>query len=252
MISDSAVYYNRKKQIFVVTYVDDFLLIGPSSSDIQALKARLARAYAIEDRGPADYFLGVQIRRDRSKGILSLSQTQYIEEALDYFNLSNPRTIQVPLQASLLTKPSTKEAPNNAYPPEYLSKTETQQYQSIVGTVMYLMTQTRLDITFTVQWLSRALQKPTKAHQKAVFNLLRYLSTTRLKSIQYSRQGQYEPIGYCDSDFAGDRTTAKSTFGYLVKVAGGPVSWKSKRASIISLSTLEAEYTALIEATREI
>ena len=151
LISDSAVYYNRKKQIFVVTYVDDFLLIGPSSSDIQALKARLARAYAIEDRGPADYFLGVQIRRDRSKGILSLSQTQYIEEALDYFNLSNPRTIQVPLQASLLTEPSTKEAPNNAYPPEYLSKTETQQYQSIVGTVMYLMTQTRPDITFTVQ-----------------------------------------------------------------------------------------------------
>jgi len=59
------------------------------------------------------------------------------------------------------------------------------------------------------------------------------------------------PIGYTNSDFAGYRVTARSTFGYLFTVAGGPVSWKSKRSTTIALSTLKAEFTGLIEGNRE-
>ena len=59
------------------------------------------------------------------------------------------------------------------------------------------------------------------------------------------------PIGYSDSDFAGDKITSKLTFGYLFIVANGPVSWKSKRGSIIALSTLEAETDAFKEAICE-
>ena len=59
------------------------------------------------------------------------------------------------------------------------------------------------------------------------------------------------PLGFSDSDFASDKITSKSIYGYLFIVAGGPVSWKSKRSSIIALSTMEAELDALTEVIRE-
>ena len=59
------------------------------------------------------------------------------------------------------------------------------------------------------------------------------------------------PLGFSDSDFASDKVTSKSTYGYLFTMAGGPVSWKSKRSSTIALSIMETESDALTEAIRE-
>ena len=59
------------------------------------------------------------------------------------------------------------------------------------------------------------------------------------------------PLGFSDSDFASDKVISKSIYGYLFIVAGGLVSWKSKRSSIIALLTMEAELDALTEVIRE-
>ncbi|KAK2072779.1 hypothetical protein P8C59_007114 [Phyllachora maydis] len=60
------------------------------------------------------------------------------------------------------------------------------------------------------------------------------------------------PIGLSDSDFAGDKATSKSTYSYLYKLASRPISWKTKRATTIALSTLEAETDGLKEAICEV
>ncbi|KAK2068452.1 hypothetical protein P8C59_003088 [Phyllachora maydis] len=60
------------------------------------------------------------------------------------------------------------------------------------------------------------------------------------------------PIDFSDSDFTGDKATSKSTYGYLYKLAGRPISWKTKRATTISLSTLEAKLDRLTEAIHEV
>ena len=52
-------------------------------------------------------------------------------------------------------------------------------------------------------------------------------------------------MGYSDADWGGDREDRKSTSGYLFQVAGGPVSWRSKKQDSVALSTAEAEYMAL-------
>ena len=65
LASDSAVYVNLKKRTFIITFVDDCLMIGPDKHYISALKAGVGETYVIEDRGPASYFLGVEIVRDR-------------------------------------------------------------------------------------------------------------------------------------------------------------------------------------------
>ena len=56
---------------------------------------------------------------------------------------------------------------------------------------------------------------------------------------------------YTDSDYAGDRHTYKSTSGYVSFLAGGPISWQSKRQSVVAQSSTEAEYIAMSELAKE-
>lgn len=267
LVSDSAIFYNPKARIFVITYVDDCLLIGPNYDLIQAYKRRFNKVFAIEDRGPASFFLGVQIERDRQNRLLYIHQSQYIEEAIRHFGLENSRLLQIPLQPGVIAFKAKEGSP--------IKKADHKLYQKLVGTVMYLMVQTRPDIAFTVQWLSRAMAKPTIVHLNAAKGLLRFLNNYKKLVICYGQkevvntttivpskgllvsrpsvktEGALKLIGFSDSDYAGDKKTSLSTYGYLFKLAGGPVSWKSKRASTITLSTVEAESDAFVEAIRE-
>ena len=61
-----------------------------------------------------------------------------------------------------------------------------------------------------------------------------------------------QPTGFYDTDFIGDLQSSKSTFGYLFKLTGGAINWKSKKASTITLSTLKAETDALTKGIREV
>ena len=118
---------------------------------------------------------------------------------------------------------------------------------------MYNMVMTRPDINYLLGFLSRALQSPTEAYLKAIKRLISYLYGS-LYGIHYSASPDHSitPVVYSDSNFAAYKLTVRSTYGYVVMVAGGPVAWKSKRASSVVLSTLEAEFVGLIEANREI
>ena len=67
--------------------------------------------------------------------------------------------------------------------------------------------------------------------------------------LTYKRSDHLEVIGYTDSDFAGCVDTRKSTFGYVYLLAGGAISWKSAKQTVIVASTMEAEFVACLEAT---
>ena len=95
-------YINPKKRLFVITFVDNYIIISPNKKNIKALKAQLGLKYAIEDRGPAFYFLDVEILRDRANRLLYLSQRNYISEVLKHFDFNNFKSIKVPLQPGLI------------------------------------------------------------------------------------------------------------------------------------------------------
>ncbi len=87
-------------------------------------------------------------------------------------------------------------------------------------------------------------------HLNAGKNLLKFLDSIKELAICYSCKGLtngLQFIRYCDSDFAGDRESFRSIYSYMFKFTGGPISWKSKRASIIALSTLKVETDVLTE-----
>ena len=69
--------------------------------------------------------------------------------------------------------------------------------------------------------------------------------------IRYKGEASLSPIGYVDSDYAGCKDTRRSTEGNIFIVAGGPVSWESKRQETVALSTVESKYMAFTHATAQ-
>eukprot|EP00253_Pinus_taeda_P015592 PITA_15592 len=68
-----------------------------------------------------------------------------------------------------------------------------------------------------------------------------------------SKEAQKHPllVGFTDSDWAGDPDHQKSTAGYVFTLGSGPITWACKKQSVISLSSVEAEYRGVIEASKE-
>ena len=90
-------YINPKKRLFIITFVDNCIIIGLNKKNIRALKAQLGLKYIIKDRGPASYFLGVEILRDRANRLLYLNQRNYISQVLKHFDFNDFKSIKVPL-----------------------------------------------------------------------------------------------------------------------------------------------------------
>ena len=147
-------YINPKERLFVITFVNDYIIIGLNKKNIKALKTQLGLKYAIEDRGPAFYFLSVEILRDKANRLLYLSQSNYISEVLKHFNFDNSKSIEMPLQPGLIKDVNNEFTALKGVPVE---KSDLKLYQRIIGCCMYAMTQTRPDIAFAMQFLSRSL-----------------------------------------------------------------------------------------------
>ena len=126
-----------------------------------------------------------------------------------------------------------------------------QQFQSLIGCLMYLSVSTRPDITYSISTLAKFTSNPNQQHWTGLKRVLRYLKGTVHYGIVYSKQSSKECVGYSDADWAGDLDDRKSTSGYLFQISGGAVTWKSKKQPCVALSTAEAEYMALSCAAQE-
>jgi hypothetical protein len=66
--------------------------------------------------------------------------------------------------------------------------------------------------------------------------------------LTFRKTDNLEVIDYSDSDFSGCVDGKKSTLGYIFMLAGGSISWKSAKQSIIASCTMQAEFVACYEA----
>ncbi|KAK2068883.1 hypothetical protein P8C59_003499 [Phyllachora maydis] len=213
---DLGVFYNAETCHFIVTYVDDCLFIGPNIGYITDLKKRLNKVYAIEDLGPAAYFLGWL---SRSLNRPTKSHLNAAKNLFKYLNSTKDYSICFSCNGNTVADLGPK-----------LSNSSN--------------TTTKLSRDFH----SKEGPRPLTTTSTTIVDSRNSKGSSRTSIINSS----LVPIGFSDSDFAGDKATSKSTYGYLYKLAGGPISWKTKRATTIALSTLEAETDGLIEAIREV
>src|SRR5436190_9412193 len=194
--------------------------------------------------GEAAYVIGIEIFRDRSQGLLGLSQKGYINRVLERFNMQSCSVTDAPIVKG--DKFSESQCPRNNLEMESMKNIP---YASAVGSLMYAQTCTRPDISFAVGMLDRYQSNPGMEHWRAAKKVMRYLQGTQDYMHTYRRSDQFEVIGYSDADFAGCVDSRKSTSGFVFLLAGGAISWKSVKQSITASSTMEAEFVACFEAT---
>ena len=86
---DDCIYhkFSRSKHIYLVLYVDDILLATNDIDMLHETKRFLSKKFEMKDLGDASFVLGIQIHRDRYRGILGLSQKSYIEKNLKRFGM---------------------------------------------------------------------------------------------------------------------------------------------------------------------
>ncbi|CAF3360411.1 unnamed protein product [Rotaria socialis] len=125
-------------------------------------------------------------------------------------------------------------------------------YQSVIGSLLYLSTGTRPDISTAVGILARNVVNPTSQNVKSLKHLLRHLKGALNTLIEFNKTENTGIIAYSDSDWGGDTVDRKSTSGHIIFINGCPVAWRSNKQQVIALSTVEAECIAGAETASTI
>lgn len=100
--------------------------------------------------------------------------------------------------------------------------------------------------------LSQFVYDPRQSHMDATVRVLRYLQTTPGQEIFIPKDGGLNLVAYCDADWFGCTYTRGSRTSFLLLFRGAPVSWKTKKQSVVSRSSAEAEYRATATTISEI
>ena len=177
--------------------------------------------------------------------MVELSQASCIDKIIDKSAMQEVKKGTQPSTAGLTL--SLDDCPMTSEERERMSKVP---YASAVGSLMYAMLCTRPDICFAVGMVSRYQANPGTKHWQAVKHILKYLKRTRDYMLVYSG-GDLTPVGYTDSDFQTCKDSRKSTSGSVFLLGGGTIVWRSVKQGCTADSTMEAEYVAAAEASKE-
>lgn len=123
-------------------------------------------------------------------------------------------------------------------------------YQELIGSLMYLAVLTRPDIAYSVSFLSQFNSNHTLEHWKCAKRILRYLKLTKDFCLMFSKSEEGLQ-GFVDADWGNDKQDRKSYTGFVFKMSNGVISWESRKQRTVALSSTEAEYVAVAEATKE-
>ena len=180
-----------------------------------------------------------------------MDQEQYTAEVLEEFGMEQSRAVATPATASI-------KLHKGMCPGGVLTQTNAaknagfqRRYRSAVGKLVYLVNGTRPDIATAVSEVCRFMANPGEEHWTAVKRIMRYLRNP-CKGIQYDGKKGMQLRAHCDADFAGEPDKRRSRTGYVISMAGGPISWKSRLQRMTAKSTAEAEYMAAADATHEV
>ena len=177
-----------------------------------------------------------------------MKQLGLIDKVIDATGMKDCNPSSTPAEAKTLGKDK-----NGAHFAEQWN------YASVVGMLLYLSGNSRPDIAFAVNQAARFTHDPKQSHAVAVKRIVRYLKGTRNRGLIFRPSVDWKVDCYVDADFCGlwgsedpdDPIVSKSRTGYVITLAGCPLTWRSTLQQETSLSTMMAEYVALSTAMRE-
>lgn len=231
------IYHHNHDSVYVLVYVDDILITGPSAL-VDNFIASLAARFSLKDQGELSYFLGIEATRT-STG-LHLRQQKYIIDLLSKINMLHAKPVATPMtptpKLSLTTGTTLEDAT---------------EYRMVIGSLQYLSL-TRPDIAFAVNRLSQFMHRPADSHWQATKRVLRYLAGTTTQGILLRPNTPLTLHGFSDANWGGDVDDLVSTNAYVFYLGGSPISWSSRKQKGVARSSTEAEYRAIANAASEL
>jgi hypothetical protein len=228
-----------KDGIIIFFYVDDIILAYSQCRTEEANQAvkLLQNKYTMTGGDDLQWFLGVEVIRDRKQGLIQLSQAAYVDKVHQLADKQDLRH-DTPMSAMEL-KPSTLLS----------TPAKTNKYQRKIGSLLFAAVTTRPDIAFATSRLARFLSNPNQEHHDAADRVLLYLSHTRWLALQLGGGDTLQVAS--DASFADNTLDRKSSQGYAIKLFNGLIAWRASKQDTVTTSTTEAELLALSQVAKE-
>ena len=149
---DKCVYVKEVEHGYVIVclYVDDMLIISSDDKIITSTKNMLNSRFDMKDMGLVDVILGIKLIR-RSYGLI-LSKSHYVDNILGKFDKDNSEIARTPVDVTLNLSKNKGESVSQV------------EYSRVIGSLMYLMSCIRLDITYSISKLSSYTSNPRSRH----------------------------------------------------------------------------------------
>ncbi|CAI6012455.1 unnamed protein product [Closterium sp. NIES-65] len=253
-----------EKLVLFLVYVDDIILFSSSMKEIQKVQQHLMENFKCKNLGEVKYYLEMHVERDQDHRWLKLHQEKFIKELGEKYGIENEHKVATPLPAQFKLVKAAED--------EGVEAEEQQQFQSLVGSLLYAPVHTRPDISFSVGQLARVVQNPSEEQVDEAERVVKYLNSHPSIGVQYSASAQVKQKGvevlkekgerlgegklfltcFTDATWASEKKDSSSVGGYICVVGGGPVSWRSKKQTETALSSVESEYMAMFHGVKEV
>ena len=229
-----------KNGIIMFFYVDDivFSYKRHQKDIVQGLVGQLQLKYTLTGGEDLQWFLGIEILRNREEKLIWLSQSLYIDKIANLAETAHSSSTSTPMSKEELL-------PNE----DIASYKRITKYQRKIGSLLYAAVITRLDIAFAVSRLSRFITNPRTKHHEGADRVLHYLKNTRSLALQYGGDDHFRVAS--DASFADNSIDRKSSQAYAMKLFGGVIGWRASKQETVTTSTTEAELLALSQAAKE-
>src|SRR5882762_8566320 len=246
----------------ITIWVNDLMLFASNDTMMEHMKESKESEWQATDLGEPSKIIGIEITfMPRS---LRISQQKYIENLLRKEKMAEANPVGMPLD------PNVKIGPNLIH--NELNRSNS--YAKLLVELQYLANTTRPDISYAINKLGSYTANPSLEHYGSLKQILIYLAGTKDFRITHQKSQDdnngmnlfhgltrnYGPNnedgetnifhGFANAAFA-NADDYKSTTGYVFLVVGGAITWKSKKQTIIAMSSTESEYVALSEAGHE-
>ncbi|MBW0486829.1 hypothetical protein O181_026544 [Austropuccinia psidii MF-1] len=221
--------------IAIWIHVNDGVITSTSAEAISEFKSALVSQLDIKWSDNLDQIVGLEC--SFGTGEVTITQRQLMDSILEAY----PRHV-VARDSPLPVLPNVTHTP-------YFSPVDTTPFRSVIGSLAYLVSGSRPDLAFAVNYLAQHSMGPSPAHWDLLDHVVGYLRKTRDRGIRLC-PGEASLNLWSDAGWGGD--LERSQTGFVLKLGDAPILWGSKRQSVVALSTCAAEYIALSDSMQHL
>ncbi|CAI7753406.1 unnamed protein product [Closterium sp. NIES-54] len=229
---------------YVLVYVDNLVFVTADTEALALVKSELQKRHTCTDLSELHSYLGLHITWDRARRTITLTQSHMVRQVLQHFGFrySSPQSTPLPTGHSLSAPPSDESVELSG------------PYPELVGCLMYLMTCTRPDLSYPLNFLARyvAPGRHRPEHWEAAKRVLCYLCSTSGMGLVLGGRGPVVLTRCADASWVDNLAMQRSSQCYTFTLGSSSVSWQSTRSSSVLSSSCEAEIYAGAMAAPEL